>query len=548
MPEDEVTDIGSEVPQVPDSTTAPEVSATVAPASEADVDGASAVDVATGAAEALITGATSHANANWRDEHEPGSELITTEVAEVAASVQTFSTKQLKRARDLLARLYGLRRARRLYPYQHPAVAESARDLMAVISAYHSEGVDVPLTFFEDEVLLGEQVLAEDSVLFDQLIRDMISIGAGSIVFGRGLSLEELIRFSTVLGARAEEVASIEGGLGALIERTHVSNITVGTVAVMRENEEESEEGDIVATKMTYTNAIDLMRELERLVRSTQVMNVGHVKGTVRSLVDNILRNRFAMLELSGLKSFDEYTFYHSVNVAILSLALGSTLTRDYRFLSSLGIGALLHDVGKMSVDVDVLNKTGPLTSEEWAEMRHHPVYGAEIVATTSGVDRSSITAVLEHHMRWDLTGYPPREPKRQQHIMGRIVAVADSYDAMTSQRPYSSPRMQDEAMNIVVRSAGNALDPALVRLFVNMLGYFPPRSVVLLSSGETAVVVSPSATDPSAPRVRIITNPNGGFIDPIDIDLSETEESAGRTVERCLDPAGLNVEVADFL
>lgn len=102
--------------------------------------------------------------------------------------------------------------------------------------------------------------------------------------------------------------------------------------------------------------------------------------------------------------------------------------------------------------------------------------------------------------------------------------------------------------MNIVVRSAGNALDPALVRLFVNMLGYYPPRSVVLLSSGETAIVVSPSAGDPSAPRVRIITNPNGGFIDPIDVDLSDPQESAGRTAERCLDPAGLNVEVADFL
>lgn len=477
-----------------------------------------------------------------------GVERIRAEVQDVAGGVRSFSTRQTQRARDLLARMYGLRRAHRLYPLEHPAVAEAARELFDVIAAFHAEGVDVPLTFFEEEVLLGEQVLAEDSVLFDQLIRDMTSIGAGSVTFKRGLELEEIVRFAGVIGKRYDEVAALPEGLATLLHGAQMPHILISAVNVVRDDVVVSDEDSQQAAKFAYSSALDLLRELERLIRVNQSFSAGHIKGAVRSLVDNILRNRYAMLELSGLKSFDEYTFYHSINVAILSLALGSTLTRDYRFLSSLGVGALLHDIGKMSVSIETLNKTTPLTSEEWAELREHPVRGAEIATLTNGVDRASVVCILEHHMRYDRSGYPARMFEYPQHVTSRIVAVADAYDAMTSQRPYSAPRMQDEAMGIIVKNAGTALDPTLVRLFVDTLGYFPPRSVVLLSTGETAVVVSPSPSEPAKPLVRIIADSEGRLTDVRDLNLSDPAEAGGRSVVRCLDPTGMNVDIGDFL
>ena len=482
------------------------------------------------------------------DSEEPAVDRITAEVKDISSGVRTFSTKQTQRARDLLARLYALRRARRLYPIEHPVVAESANALFEVVAVYHGEGADVPLTFFEDEVLLGEQILAEDSILFDQLIRDMTAIGAGSITFTRGLTPEEVLRFASVLGARYDEVAAVDGGISTLVARVSTPHISVSAVNVIRDDVTVDEVDAGQAAKIAYTDALDLLRELERLIRMNQSLSATHIKGAVRSLVDNILRNRYAMLELSGLKSFDEYTFYHSVNVAILSLALGSTLTRDYRFLSSLGVGALLHDVGKMSVDIEVLNKRIPLTSDEWAEIREHPVRGAEMTTLTSGLDRASMVCVLEHHMRYDLSGYPSRTPERMQHVSSRIVAVADAYDAMTSQRPYSAPRMQDEAMGIIVQNSGTALDPTLVRLFVDMLGFFPPRSAVLLNSGETAIVISPSPAEPTRPVVRIIADSEGAFTTAYDLDLSNAEQAKGRSVVRCLDPGGMNVDIADFV
>jgi HD-GYP domain-containing protein (c-di-GMP phosphodiesterase class II) len=160
----------------------------------------------------------------------------------------------------------------------------------------------------------------------------------------------------------------------------------------------------------------------------------------------------------------------------------------------------------------------------------------------------ASMVCVLEHHMRYDLTGYPARTISKPQHVSSRIVAVADAYDAMTSQRPYSAPRMQDEAMGIIVKNAGTALDPALVRLFVDTLGFFPPRSLVLLDSGETAIVVSPSPKDRAKPVVRIIAEPGGAIVTPFDVDLSDGAQAGGRSVVRCLDPGGMNVEIGDFL
>jgi HD-GYP domain-containing protein (c-di-GMP phosphodiesterase class II) len=475
------------------------------------------------------------------------SDRITDGPEATAASGHTFSVKQIRRVRDLLARLYALRRTLRFYPAEHPATRQATNDLFGVIAQYHAEGVDVPLTFFEDELLFGEQLLAEDSVLFDQLIRDMAAIGAGSMTFTRGLEPEELVRFSAVIGSDPEHVAEA-GGLDQWMTRLQAPHIVVGTVAVVRDEDSEMDEDEQRAALASYAGAVDLLRELERTVQANRPVDTSHVRGVVRSLVDGMLRNRHAMLEISGLKSFDEYTFYHSVNVAILSVAMGSALTRDHRFLSSLGVGALLHDIGKMSIDREIIHKSGPLTSEEWVEVRRHPVFGAETAALTPGLDRASILCILEHHRRLDGTGYPRGGTDRPQHLTSRIVAVADGFDAMTSRRSYSGARLQDEAVRVLAKNAGTALDPMLVRLFIDLVGLYPPRSVVLLSSGEIGIVVSASAGDPAAPNVRVVADSSGTMIDPVDVDLSDEAAADGRSIKQSLDPAELNIDVADFL
>jgi HD-GYP domain-containing protein (c-di-GMP phosphodiesterase class II) len=461
-------------------------------------------------------------------------------------SATVFSVRQTARARELLARFSGARRSVTFYPRGHVVVKDNLTALMAAIKQYHDDAVDIPLVFFDNEVLLGEQLLAQESMIFDQLIRDMTESGMTSVTFLQGLDMDELERAMQVLALDGNAVEQQFGGLEAAVASVSIPHVQIGTVAFARDVGD-FENPEAANNRSAYVHAIDAVRVFGQRTASDQPVSVYQVRDAARSIVDNVLGNKSAMLELSGLKSHDEYTFFHSVNVTILSVALGSLISSNRRFLNSLGVGALLHDIGKMSVDLDIINKRGPLSAAEWDVMRLHPVHGAEAAAAMRGLDRSSIVVILEHHMRYDLDGYPARMPRRPQHLTSRIVALCDAYDAMTSRRSYAEARPQDEAMEILAKNAGTAFDPALVRMFTQMMGIYPPRSVVRLSSGEIAIVIVPN-TDIVAPSIRVITDEAGAFIEPYDVDLSDAAAAAGRRIEQCLDASALNIDIDDYL
>jgi HD-GYP domain-containing protein (c-di-GMP phosphodiesterase class II) len=261
-------------------------------------------------------------------------------------------------------------------------------------------------------------------------------------------------------------------------------------------------------------------------------------------LVDGVLENRHSMLRLTGLKDFNQYTFYHSVNVAILSIALGSTISEHEDFLMMLGAGALLHDIGKLAVGREMLDKTGQLTPEEWEAMCTHPTAGAQMVSLMPGIDKAVLIPILEHHMRWDGCGYPVRTPIRRQHITSRVIEITDAYDAMTSRRAYSAARTQHEAISLIVQDAGSAFDPDLVRAFVRLMGIYPPHSIVRLSSEEVAIVIRPSDGDLLRPVVRIISTSEGELVDPVDVALEDREDLS---IESGLDPRSLNIAAEDY-
>jgi HD-GYP domain-containing protein (c-di-GMP phosphodiesterase class II) len=452
-----------------------------------------------------------------------------------------YSTAQARGARDVLQRLQALRRAVRFYPMEHPSVRENIALLERAVRTYHDEGVELQFAFFEGEIFLGDQLLAEESVAFDQFISDMQAIGVGSLVFRPGLDQAELARAAAIFGADELEVHG-HGGVLQMAQEANLPSIQIGLVLAA---EPEFAGTDEEKTRFAFNQAVELIEEADETIRRDGTISPTKVRGVVRSLIDGVLGNRTSMLQLTGLKNYDEYTFYHSVNVAVLSLALGSAISRDDRFLSTLGTAALLHDIGKLSVGLEIINKTGQLTAEEWEAMQSHPVAGAQMLTTMAGLDRSAVVPVLEHHMRYDGSGYPSRDQARGQNLLSRIIAVADAYDAMTSRRSYSAARLQDQAMSQLAQGAGTALDPVLVRLFVNMLGMFPPRTVVRLSSGEAAIVVSPTDGEPYDPTVRVIASASGDLVEPFDISLAARDDL---DVVATIDPRLLNVQVEDYL
>jgi putative nucleotidyltransferase with HDIG domain len=458
-------------------------------------------------------------------------------------TARRYSALQIRQSRELLQRISGARRAARFYPIGHPAFDEAIEKLQEAIDPYLREGVPIELGFVDGEILLGEQLLTEESVAHAELSSGLAELGVGSLAFTAGASAPELARAMRVLGLDPPALAEV-GGLQAVLAAGEFTNVSIGSMRMVERSRAEQFTMPASARE-AYRGSTALIHEFDGAVSGESGLESSKIDSAVRALVDNVLENRDAMVQLAGVREHDEYTYQHSANVAALALAIGSMISTDYSFLSSLGVGALLHDVGKLEVDRAIINKAGSLTPEEWEKMRRHPVEGAELVSTLHGVDKAAVVAIAEHHMRYDGAGYPSRTPAKAQHLVSRIVAVADAYDAMTSRRSYSEARLPDEAMRLLIENSGTALDPALVRLFVRLMGIYPPRSIVRLNGGELAIVIRANAKDPSRPVVRIVAAPSGAFIEATDIDLETTPELS---VVVCVDPRSVNIDIDAYV
>lgn len=458
-------------------------------------------------------------------------------------TTRRYSAEQIGLARELVARIAGARRASKFYPAGHPAFDAAITDLQAAIDPYLREGVQIQLGFVDGEILMGEQLLTEESVAYVTLSSELAELGVGSLTISPGVSAEELARAMRLLGLSAADLAEA-GGLAAAVEAGGFAQVSIGSMRMVERDHGEQFTMPASA-RAAYRSSVALIHEFDDVVAGEAEIDSGKIDSAVRALIDNVLGNRDAMVQLAGVRDHDHYTYQHSANVAALSLAIGSMISTEPSFMSSLGVGALLHDVGKLAVDAAIINKAGSLTPDEWDQMRRHPVDGAEIVSALPGVDKAAVVAIAEHHMRYDGEGYPSRTPVRRQHLVSRIVAVADAYDAMTSRRSYSAARLPDEAMSLLVKGAGTSLDPALVRLFVRLMGVYPPRSIVRLTGGEVAIVIQANAETPARPVVRIVAAPSGALIDPTDVDLATTPELS---VQACLDPRTVNIDIDAYV
>jgi len=262
-----------------------------------------------------------------------------------------------------------------------------------------------------------------------------------------------------------------------------------------------------------YQQALDFIRQSMINLESPADINLREAKRIIYKLVDLSFEGGggFSMLGLTAIKGHDEYTFNHMVNVCILAIAFGQRLGFERDQLSQLGLCALYHDLGKIDVPLDVLLKHGPLTEEEWAVMGNHTVFGARELFPMIAADRDAMTRVLvalQHHVGHDGTGYPKLRMRIDPILFTRIVAIVDTFDAMTTKRVYQEIFLPDRALARLQQVSGTKYDPLLVKAFVACIGIYPVGSTVLLSSGVVGVVCEPNQ-DPKwahRPTVRLAT------------------------------------------
>jgi HD-GYP domain-containing protein (c-di-GMP phosphodiesterase class II) len=303
-----------------------------------------------------------------------------------------------------------------------------------------------------------------------------------------------------------------------------------------------------------YQQALDLVREGMTTLDSPAELNLRRAKRSVHRLVDLSYEegDGFSLAGLAAIKSHNEYTFNHMVNVCVLSIAFGQRLGLGRYRLAQLGLCALYHDMGKLNIPLEILAKHGPLTEAEWAEMGNHCIYGAHTLFPLVATDRLAVHRVLvalQHHRRLDGSGYPVLRLLGDPGLFARIVTIADGFDAMTTKRVYQTQFLPDQALAAMVSQAGVRYDAILVKAFVNCMGIFPVGSLVLLSTGELAVVCEPSPLPEHLhrPRVQVITDGRQRPVEawPADLALAEHES---RTIRRCLDPEEFDVNVGHFV
>ncbi len=310
-------------------------------------------------------------------------------------------------------------------------------------------------------------------------------------------------------------------------------------------------------SKEVYFKSISLAKEVVGNVKSQKALNLRKTKRLMQGAVNSIMQDEASLLGLASIKNYDDYTFNHCVNVAIYAIALGQRIGIPKKQLSHLGMAGLFHDIGKTRIPKEILNKPGKLTEEEWRIMRLHPVIGAETVMKLKDWGELStrmIEAAFEHHVKYDLSGYPKLTRTRKLSLFGKIIMLADFYDALVRPRVYNKvPFVSEKILGFMLDRSGKDFDPALVKVFIGMMGVYPLGTLVLLNTSEMGIVVRIQEDTEllDRPKVCLISYRGGEYRKGDVVDLGERDERTQEfkwSIVKTLDPNEYNLDVGEFL
>lgn len=290
--------------------------------------------------------------------------------------------------------------------------------------------------------------------------------------------------------------------------------------------EDEIEEVENFSEEVIYTETFHTIKNVMQAVREGNNVDVDSVKRTICQIICRIINNDNVFMKLTGIRDIDNYTYLHSVDVCIYSIITGKNMNLPMEVLNNLALGAILHDIGKCKIPLQILNKPARLTDSEFELIKKHTEYGYEIIERTSGLNEDIAKIALNHHEHWDGAGYPKGLKSGEIDFLSRIVAIADVYDALTANRVYRKRFMPHEAAEYIIANSGTQFDPQLTGVFIQSIAVYPPDIIVMLNTGEIARVVASKGAPSIRPKVMVITRKEGPpVLEPYEIDLSKNPQ-----------------------
>lgn len=485
------------------------------------------------------------ANEESREEHLQTPEEIASMTAS-SAKAPFSGLKKLERAKELVRSIAVAQTNRSLYPPSHPLVGQSITDFIAAVAGVIDLGFEeVTLNVYKGTLFVENHVMPEESLTYRKLIEDMLGRGISAVTMSEEFSAKDASALVEVLSA--DDVKDIHTAQAFLDSKGALGVLVAETTTLEENAEEERTAENKAAAKKAYDAGIAAMRDIETQVKLGKVFEVGPLQHVVSNLLDNLFRDPAAVLGLTAIKSHDDYTLNHSINVCIMGLSFGHSLGLDADSLRSLGLSALLYDLGKVRVPEDILGKQGPLTSDEWQVVKSHTTEGADLLKRIQIVDQMPMIVAYEHHQRHDMQGYPEPTSEGEQHLFSKIVALCDAYDAMTTRRPFRREIRPDKALAVLMQGRGKAYDPGLTKAFVALLGIYPMGAIVRLNDQRTAVVFRINRDDLLRPRVKVLMDAAGRWVEqPEVVDLRLMDPESGTyvcSIGECLPAADAGVD-----
>jgi HD-GYP domain-containing protein (c-di-GMP phosphodiesterase class II) len=466
-----------------------------------------------------------------------------------------------KLGNNLIIKLHVLMRISQIYDSKNVALHQFVQEFLQAINTLIKREGALSLKILKDDFFLNEQRLrysVEGFTSFKYLLTQWKKRMIGEVIF-KGPMDEAMLKVFIYIMINLEE--GREGNAAFFEEQLasrHITSIEVNPLELI-EGEEDAftlkREDQREVGKKVYFETIGTIKEVITNIKSKQYADVRKLKRLAQKAVHLVIEDESILLGMTTIKNYDEYTFNHSVNVSIYSLAMGKRLGFSKRTLSDLGITALLHDIGKSKIPREILNKPDALDEEEWGVMKKHPLMGVEIVLNLKQlgeVNPRMVIGIFDHHIKSDLTGYPRLFRKRDVSLFGRIVQIADSYDAMTTPRIYKkSPYTPEQALAIMLRERNIHFDPLLLKIFIGLVGIYPLGSLVLLDTHEMGIVCKPNLDSKrlDRPIVILVDRDKKGDVKKEAVNLVETD-GAGRykrSIVKTLDPYKYHIDIVKY-
>lgn len=465
--------------------------------------------------------------------------------------------KRSRQGRVLVNNIYALLKIALIHDPANEAYQNALEKFQEILKAVleDEESITIKrraeLLYFNDVRL---RVDMEGFVSFKFVADELKRRQIGALHFESKQAVNEVKDFvTTFIGADLSVPQPFEA-LELVLKNRGVNNIDIERFLDQEEAlpEEEVLDRRQMALK-TFYKAIMAVKEVMGGLEANRAVYVRKAKKIVQQLVDQIIEDEVISVTLTTIKNYDDYTYNHSVNVCIYSIIFGVKLGLDKKRVADLGMAALFHDTGKAAMPKEILNKPARLTEKEWEFMKLHPFVAAKNqIKMREFSDQALLRAIVafEHHLNYNLSGYPELVQKRMPNLYSRIVKISDSFDAMTTTRSYQKPYSPDEALKVMMGYRGIYFDPLLLKVFINTIGIYPIGTLVLLNSREVGIVCRPplDSKDLDKPLIMLIADSQGRKIEKQVVDLAQDSGAQERQIIKSLDPQKYNINIADYL